>query len=275
MSVKNINQLFAEFGAQIPVLNELPASLPEGAPVLVIEGDAVKLYVGDSTNNPVIPKAATDAVTPEVTPQNASAGDFFEFMGRTYGVVQSATGRLWLDRNLGAASVASWLEDKNALGDLYQYGRFADGHQLRNQDTTTTLAAGNNATTHKFILASGDWQSISGETRWQPNTRLNLPAPMGWRIPTENEWNQEIATWSGFNTNGAFTNNPLKLPAGGYKNGQGDFFTPNSGVYWTCTYQGTLGHAKAVNIRNSASGTSIVENFQMTAGLMVRLIKEE
>ncbi|MFO7863559.1 MAG: hypothetical protein R6U85_06130, partial [Salinivirgaceae bacterium] len=55
-------------------------------------------------------------------------------------VMNIATGEIWMDRNLGASQVATSSTDANAYGDLYQWGRAADGHQIRTSGTTATLA---------------------------------------------------------------------------------------------------------------------------------------
>ena len=51
----------------------------------------------------------------------------------TYGTVESAGGRCWMDRNLGASQVATSSNDVASYGDLFQWGRGADGHQLVNR----------------------------------------------------------------------------------------------------------------------------------------------
>ena len=45
--------------------------------------------------------------------------------------VKSNTGRIWMDRNLGATRAATISTDTSAYGDLYQWGRGSDQHQLR------------------------------------------------------------------------------------------------------------------------------------------------
>jgi hypothetical protein len=75
--------------------------------------------------------------------------------------VTSTTERVWMDRNLGASRVAQSPDDNLAYGDLYQWGRFADGYQCRNSDTTSTLASTaasspDSAWYGKFILSTSD-----------------------------------------------------------------------------------------------------------------------
>jgi len=58
------------------------------------------------------------------------AGVTFSFRGKEYGTVTSPyTGRVWLDRNLGAKQVCTAMNDFKCIGDFYQWGRGADGHE--------------------------------------------------------------------------------------------------------------------------------------------------
>ena len=66
-------------------------------------------------------------------------------------VVNPVTGKVWLDRNLGATQVAISSTDADSYGDLYQWGRNADGHQIRTSDITTTLASEYFTTSGLFI----------------------------------------------------------------------------------------------------------------------------
>jgi hypothetical protein len=58
-----------------------------------------------------------------------------------YKEVTSSTGRIWLDRNLGATRVAKSSADASAFGYLYQWGRLSDGHQKPSSATTNTLSS--------------------------------------------------------------------------------------------------------------------------------------
>ena len=58
----------------------------------------------------------------------------------TPNVTNPTTGKIWMDRNLGASQVATSSTDANAYGDLYQWGRAADGHESRTSATTSTNA---------------------------------------------------------------------------------------------------------------------------------------
>ena len=50
--------------------------------------------------------------------------------------VKSLTGKIWMDRNLGATQVAQSSSDKASYGYLFQWGRSSDGHQKRSSFTT-------------------------------------------------------------------------------------------------------------------------------------------
>ena len=160
--------------------------------------------------------------------------------------VTSITGRIWMDRNLGARNVAISTSDVNGFGDLYQWGRFSDGHQCRNATTTTTLSSTDQPANASFILYNnqseddGDWRSTPNLNLWQGVNGLNNPCPTGFRIPTKAEFEAEIATWSAFSEAGAY-NSDLKLPAAGIRNPTRNQINPNGFInsgnpfYWTST----------------------------------------
>ena len=88
-------------------------------------------------------------------------------------VVNSTTGKTWMDRNLGASQVATSSTDAAAYGDLYQWGRGADGHQIRTSGTTATLSSTDQPGNGNFILAPNspyDWRSPQKDRK---STRLN------------------------------------------------------------------------------------------------------
>jgi uncharacterized protein (TIGR02145 family) len=145
-----------------------------------------------------------------------------------------------MDRNLGASRAATSSSDDQAYGDLYQWGRAADGHQKRTSPTTTTLSSGDQPGHGSFILDSFDWRSPRNDNLWQGVNGINNPCPVGYRLPTEVEWNAELGSWSSSNTSGAFAS-PLKLPSSGFR----DFSTGSLrnvgsyGFYWSGSVSGT------------------------------------
>lgn len=179
----------------------------------------------------------------------------------TYGTILSYTGECWMDRNLGASQVATSSTDHLGYGDLFQWGRGADGHQLitwtnsttgngagTTPDLSTTDTPGNSL----YITVSGapkDWRNSQNDNLWQGVSGTNNPCPSGWRLPTETEWAAERNNggdgyWGGTDNSknnkvGAFS--VLKLPVAGARtsfNG-GLSGVGTAGDYWSSTVSGT------------------------------------
>jgi uncharacterized protein (TIGR02145 family) len=154
-------------------------------------------------------------------------------------VTNPTTGKTWMDRNLGASQAATSSTDTAAYGDLYQWGRAADGHQCRNSATTTTLSSTDQPGHGSFItINSGnwDWRSPQNTGLWQGVNGVNNPCPSGYRLPTETEINAERLSWSSNTSAGAFAS-PLKLPIAGYRlSSSGLLFSVGGiGYYWSST----------------------------------------
>jgi hypothetical protein len=120
------------------------------------------------------------------------AGSVFCASGPTaiVDVTNPTTGKTWMDRNLGASQVATSSTDAASYGDLYQWGRRADGHQCRTSPTTATLSSVDQPAHGNFILAPNapnDWRSPQNNNLWQGVTGVNNPCPSGYRVPTQTE----------------------------------------------------------------------------------------
>jgi uncharacterized protein (TIGR02145 family) len=152
-----------------------------------------------------------------------------------FGTVTSATGRIWMDRNLGASRVATSSRDVEAYGDYYQWGRGADGHQKRT--STTTSIRSNEPQNSSFIIRSDDpkdWRISQNNNLWQGVNGTNNPCPSGFRLPTIKEWEEEVATWGILD--GAFESK-LKLPNAGHRSNLGTMgFVGSGGFYWSSTF---------------------------------------
>ncbi len=150
--------------------------------------------------------------------------------------VVGPTGKIWMDRNLGASQVATSSTDADAYGDLYQWGRGTDGHEKRTSGTTTTQSAGDTPGHGDFIEGSEDWHSTGNDNLWQGVNGTNNPCPAGYRLPTESELDG-----LGVGTTDAATafSSPLKLPVGGFRPNTVVINTPLDvgfgGYYWSST----------------------------------------
>lgn len=190
----------------------------------------------------------------------------------TYGTVLGANGKCWLDRNLGALQVATASNDPNSYGDLFQWGRLDDGHQIRSSDLTNTLSMSDNPGHNDFIVAPNtpyDWRQGQNNNLWQGITGINNPCPEGFRLPTEAEWLTELGSWNPTNKFGAF-NSSLKLPTAGFRfsvNGNVSF-EGSYGYYWSNTVNGTS--ARKLFFDNNGANTY---NYLRADGLSVRCIK--
>jgi len=192
-------------------------------------------------------------------------------------VVNPETGQVWMDRNLGASKVADSLNDAAAYGDLFQWGRFADGHQCRNSDTTSVNATTATPTPGtawygKFILepsGTKDWLDPQDDNLWQGLDGVNNPCPNGYRIPTETELNNERLSWDSNNSIGAYSS-PLKLPISGCRNlSNGLVGCPTIGDYWSSTI--TNGNPRVLFFIDN---TSAIFNYQRAYGFAIRCIKD-
>jgi uncharacterized protein (TIGR02145 family) len=147
-----------------------------------------------------------------------------------------------MDRNLGATQVAISSTNTASYGDLYQWGRRADGHQCRTSATTSILSSIDQPANGNFILDTinpFDWRSPQNTNLWQGVNGVNNPCPSGYRIPTETELNAERLSWSVNTSVGAFAS-PLKLPMAGYRdNFSGSLdYVGAVGFYWSSTVIG-------------------------------------
>jgi uncharacterized protein (TIGR02145 family) len=187
-------------------------------------------------------------------------------------VLSPITGKVWMDRNLGASRVATSSTDALAYGDLYQWGRGSDGHQCRNSTTITTLSISDQPGHGNFILSPNtpnDWRNPQNTNLWQGINGLNNPCPTGYRVPTQIELDNERLSWPTNNDVGAF-NSQLKFTIAGLRSGSDNSLNNVGwgGTYWTSSVSGN--NSLDLDFGNS---TGFFFNGSRSLGMSVRCIK--
>ena len=181
--------------------------------------------------------------------------------------VTTSTGKIWMDRNLGAIQVAQSTNDPLAYGSLYQWGRETDGHESRTSATTATLSSVDQPHNNTFILSGGDWRTVQTDNLWQGVNGVNNPCPSGFKIPSFAELDAETAYWS--DITGAFAS-PLKLTMSGDRVASSGAIVVEGqwGSLWTSTIIGS--NATRVYFGSAGKGS---DSFVRAWGFSVRCMK--
>jgi len=180
----------------------------------------------------------------------------FTYRGQqvTYQTVRAKDGKIWIQHNLGSPQVAYGEMDQASYGDYFQWGRWDDGHQVRNSPSITggpsllnpsnipsgypNFIVGTTASTKWWGvggLATDSWSGTEASSTNGQDPCAALGA--GWRLPTAAEWQNISIQEDLFGTLAAFDSN-LKLAAAGYRYSlDGGLINWNSdiGYYWTST----------------------------------------
>jgi uncharacterized protein (TIGR02145 family) len=180
------------------------------------------------------------------------------------------------------AAQASGSDDANAYGSLFQWGRGADGHELINWTSgfTGTAVNGRTAgpistpwTSTNFITnstAPSDWRTPQDVNLWQGVSGTNNPCPIGFRLPTETELNNQRLSWSTNNSTGANAS-PLKLPMAGYRKESDGLLdiVGDQGFYWSSSVSST--DSRGLNFYFSAAN---IWTGPRAYGIAVRCLKD-
>ena len=184
-----------------------------------------------------------------------------------------SVGQEWMDRNLGATRVATSPSDVLAFGDLYQWGRYSDGHESR---TSMTLAIQSNYDVPghaKFITGSSDWRDPHNNDLWQASG-INNPCPYGFRLPTDLELDMEKQSWSSPGTDDTIEAHaaPLKFVLGGYRSWEGAIEQEGlEGRYWTST---TGSELSSLAVSMTLTAYAGMGGLSRGTGASVRCIKD-
>jgi Raf kinase inhibitor-like YbhB/YbcL family protein len=161
-----------------------------------------------------------------------------------------AGGKTWMDRNLGALSTPTSSADTGGFGDLYQWGRPKDGHQIRTSGTQSVVTSGSIVPSHSSFTAiagvsvNHDWTDDDTDAPNQGTARSAFMTktdgsgicPTGYRVPLIGEFTALGAT----SVANAYATT-LKLPAAGSRsrlNGELLGTGGSYGVYWTASPSG-------------------------------------
>ena len=166
--------------------------------------------------------------------------------GFTYeGVTSPYTGRVWLDRNLGASQVCTTLDDTSCYGGYYQWGRNTDGHQISASATSTAQATDITNVGNNFVIDNTDWttEDDDGTLRsinWSTTDGSSV-CPVGYRVPSTEEFENEIALAGTALTNNIdIFNSFLKLPSAGNRNAFSGSMNDqgSNGFIWSSSFAG-------------------------------------
>ncbi|MBE8190215.1 MAG: hypothetical protein HAW58_05060 [Candidatus Thioglobus sp.] len=201
----------------------------------------------------------------------------------TFRTIDGGENQVWMDRNLGADRVAESSNDRQAFGDLYQWGRAADGHQSQPATATLTAIQASSLTPNhsdfitaaaepnEWLAAGIDDNGLQRQAFWSRTDGSSI-CPTGFRVPIKAEWIAQKDVWNPQNAAGAFASN-LKLPAADSRRRDGLLAANNS--YWSSSVENTIGGSRdrfgsvSLSLFNASTGSS----FGRVYGFSVRCIK--
>jgi uncharacterized protein (TIGR02145 family) len=236
-------------------------------------------FAGTGAQDIVLTATGTPTTADDTQAYDLNTTPNCSFNRAVAGHVVSTTGKTWMDRNLGATRVATSSNDAFSYGDLYQWGRLTDGHQIKTSVSIGTLSNTDVPGNANFIVSSFDWRSPQNDNLWQGVNGINNPCPTGYRLPTETEWEAERNNGgTGFWGTGSVQNNGagaiasvLKLPMPGDRSPTNGFRygLGTKGRYWSSTVSGTSVISMFFNADSALLNTTL-----RTQGFSVRCLQD-
>ena len=235
-------------------------------------GKYTALVIADGYHQEEFDNDYAGGLTPELSPVNFGN---IELQSIPVPTVTSSTGRVWMDRNLGASRVAISPTDEEAYGDLYQWGRLTDGHEKRTSGTIHTRSNSDVPGHGNHIIGSSDWRNPQNDNLWQGASGVNNPCPVGFRLPTSEEFQEEIDSWSSQDSAGSFAS-PLKLVLAGYRSFLDGLIRVEGypAHYWTSTVDDSSDWHLSDHL-NFCSSSANISGINRGLGMSVRCIKDE
>ena len=209
-------------------------------------------------------------------------------------VISPYTGRIWLDRNLGAKKVCEFDYESKCYGDYFQWGRDSDGHEklwskkteypryihdkfLKTGNRYANAISDTPTPNHsKFIISCEgnryDWVKDQNDTLWQGVNGVNNPCPKGFRVPTIDELKYETLNMGFLNSKEVF-DNFLKIPDAGHKYSD-DGYPRNVGADITRLWSSTTKKWDSSYIGFHPTSGQVIKYGSRAYGIGVRCIKD-
>lgn len=229
------------------------------------------------------------------------------YQGQTVGyqTVRAADGNIWLQQNLGSSQVAASIDDEAARGDYFQWGRWDDGHQLKDSEMSEILPVPNNPVglgggTEIFYIGGGS--PYTGYTGWFANPDQNdtwtaktleevtehngmdpcIAIGNDWEIPTEADWDNVMRLENIFPAPAGSTNNGitrgfesnLKVAGAGARKDESFAFPGERAYIWTKSASANPDFYRFVYLGTYAGSTTGFGGDAKSHGYSVRCVKK-
>ncbi len=216
-----------------------------------------------------------------------------------YTTVRAKDGKIWLQQNLGSTRVATVYTDALSYGDLYNWGRWDDGHHFRDNakinmvTVDTAVPTPNNPTildgTNPFYWsATGSkwwWSNGKDTDKAEAASPAEVTATNGcdpckklmgenWRMPTIAEW-EAVRSAEVITGQASAFSSTLKIPSMTLRAVQTGVINTNTNTtrIWSST-AGASGGAYVLHFTNIASSASTSANVARGSGFPIRCIRE-